>query len=200
MLTQTWSKDIHHGPDALLRQVMRDVSNVAERQRQGCSWCRRDLRDGALITLLALNGLRISEALNANIEDLSTERGQRTLAIVRKGGKHVTLPIAPCTGRALDLYIGERTMGPIFLGVAGGRMDRYCADRTVKRLVKRAGIDKRISPLAGQSLQQYLSAQLAAMVATPTIDDMIARIEHRSKGRLSRADAVTAIADERARG
>ena len=49
-----------------------------------------DLRDGALITLLALNGLRISEALNADIDDLSTERGQRTLAIVRKGGKQVS--------------------------------------------------------------------------------------------------------------
>ncbi len=105
-----------------------------------------DLRDGALITLLALNGLRISEALNADIGDFSTERGHRTLAIVRKGGKHVTIPIAPRTGRALDLYIAERTMGPIFLGVEGGRMDRYCADRMVKRLVKRAGIDKRISP------------------------------------------------------
>jgi plasmid stability protein len=52
---------------------------------------------------------------------------------------------------------------------------------------------------AGQSLQQYLSAQLVAMVATPTIDDMIARIEHRPKGRLTRADAVSAISDERAR-
>ena len=79
-----------------------------------------DLRDGALITLLAFNGLRISEALNAAIDDLSTERGHQTLAIVRKGGKHVTVPIAPRTGRALDLYIGERTMGPIFLGVEGG--------------------------------------------------------------------------------
>ncbi|MGD9704611.1 MAG: integrase, partial [Acidimicrobiia bacterium] len=29
-----------------------------------------DLRDGGLITLLALNGLRISEALNADIDDL----------------------------------------------------------------------------------------------------------------------------------
>ena len=47
-----------------------------------------DLRDGALVTLLALNGLRISEALNADIDDLSTERGHRTFAIVRKGGKH----------------------------------------------------------------------------------------------------------------
>ncbi len=67
--------------------------------------------------MLALNGLRISEALNADIEDLSTERGHRTLAIVRKGSKHVTIPIAPRTGRALDLYIGDRTMGPIFLDV-----------------------------------------------------------------------------------
>jgi len=49
------------------------------------------------------------------------------------------------------------------------------------------------------SLQQYLSAQLASMVATPTIDDMIARIERRSKGRLSRADAIKAIDNERAR-
>jgi integrase len=49
------------------------------------------------MTLLALNGLRISEALNADIDDLSSERGHRTLAIVRKGGKHVTIPIAPRT-------------------------------------------------------------------------------------------------------
>jgi integrase/recombinase XerD len=105
-----------------------------------------DLRDGALITLLALNGLRISEALNANIEDFSTERGHRTLAIVRKGAKHVTIPIAPRTGRALDLYIGDRTIGPIFRGVEGGRMDRYCADRMVKRLVKRTAFATRSSP------------------------------------------------------
>ena len=69
---------------------------------------------------------------------------------------------------------------------------REVPDEVHNELVRRA-------QLAGQSLQQYLSAQLASMVATPTIDDMIARIEHRSKGRLSRADAVTSIADERAR-
>ncbi len=61
-----------------------------------------------------------------------------------------------------------------------------------KELVRRA-------ELAGQSLQQYLAAQLASMVSNPTIDEMIARIEHRSKGRLSRADAVASITDERAR-
>ena len=52
-------------------------------------------RDHALACLLALNGLRISEALNADIEHLGLERGHRTLVITRKGGKIVTIPGAP---------------------------------------------------------------------------------------------------------
>src|SRR5260221_14389065 len=39
----------------------------------------------ALVSLLALNGLRVSEATGANIEALGTERGHRNLAITRKG-------------------------------------------------------------------------------------------------------------------
>jgi site-specific recombinase XerD len=103
-------------------------------------------RDHAVITLLAMNGLRISEALNADIDDLDTERGHRTLRIVRKGGKHVTVPLAPRTARALDLYLGERTVGPILVTSDGRRMDRSAADRIVKRLARRAGIAKQISP------------------------------------------------------
>jgi integrase/recombinase XerD len=47
----------------------------------------------ALISLLALNGLRISEATGADIEHLGLERGHRTLTITRKGGKVVTVPL-----------------------------------------------------------------------------------------------------------
>ena len=39
--------------------------------------------DHALLSLLALNGLRISEALGADIERLGLERGHRTLTIAR---------------------------------------------------------------------------------------------------------------------
>jgi integrase len=49
----------------------------------------------ALISLLALNGLRVSEATGAHIEHLGVERGHRTLVITRKGGKVVTIPLAP---------------------------------------------------------------------------------------------------------
>jgi integrase/recombinase XerD len=40
-----------------------------------------------LVSLLALNGLRVSEAIGAEIEALGVELGHRTLAIVRDGGK-----------------------------------------------------------------------------------------------------------------
>jgi integrase len=80
-----------------------------------------------LIFLLALNGLRVSEATGAAIEALGTERGHRTLAITRKGGKKAIIPLAPRTARAIDLAIGERCEGPIFTTSAGQRLDRHVA-------------------------------------------------------------------------
>jgi integrase len=41
----------------------------------------------ALISLLALNGLRVSEATGADIEHLGLERGHRTLTITRKAAR-----------------------------------------------------------------------------------------------------------------
>ena len=52
---------------------------------------------------------------------------------------------------------------------------------------------------AGQSLQQFLSAQLALIAATPTIDEVLDRIEHRPTGRLTTKTAIEAIDRERAR-
>ena len=102
-------------------------------------------RDHALGSLLALNGLRISEAF-ADIDDLDFERGHRTRKILRKGGKHAVIPLAPRTSRAIELYIGERTTGPILLGAEGGRYGPLRRQRTVKRLARRTGITRRISP------------------------------------------------------
>jgi integrase/recombinase XerD len=100
----------------------------------------------ALVSLLAINGLRVSEALGADIEALGLERGHRTLTIVRKAGKVVTIPLAPRTARAIDLAIGERPDGPIFLDRTGRRLDRHAAWRIVRRLARRAGINKPVGP------------------------------------------------------
>ena len=93
----------------------------------------------ALISLLALNGLRVSEATGADIEQLGLERGHRTLTFTRKGGKVVTIPLAPRTARAIDLATGERTDGPIFLAADGRRLDRHGAGRIVHRVAHRPG-------------------------------------------------------------
>ncbi len=100
----------------------------------------------ALISLLALNGLRVSEATGADIEHLGLERGHRTLTITRKGGKVVTVPLAPRTARAIDLAIGERTDGPVFLAADGRRLDRHGAGRIVRKVAHRAGIGKAVTP------------------------------------------------------
>jgi integrase len=100
----------------------------------------------ALISLLALNGLRVSETTGADIEHLGLERGHRTLTITRKGGKVVTIPLAPRTARAIDLAIGERTEGPVFLAADGRRLDRHAAGRVVRRTARCAGIAKLITP------------------------------------------------------
>jgi hypothetical protein len=100
--------------------------------------------------------------LNDDITDLGVDRGHRTLRIVRKGGKRVTIPLAPRTARAVDLYVGERAGGPIFIGATGDRLSRHAADRTVKRLARRAGVIKRISPHSLRHL--FITAALDAGV------------------------------------
>jgi len=100
----------------------------------------------ALISLLALNGLRVSEATGTSIEPLGVERGHRTLVVTRKGGKVVTVPLAPRTARAIDLAVGERSEGPVFLAADGRRLDRHGAGRIVRRVARRAGIAKPVGP------------------------------------------------------
>ncbi|MGH3405113.1 MAG: hypothetical protein ACRDRJ_21795, partial [Streptosporangiaceae bacterium] len=52
----------------------------------------------------------------------------------------------PRTARAIDLAIGERTEGPVFLAADGRRLDRHGAGQIVRRTARRAGIGKRAGP------------------------------------------------------
>src|SRR4029453_11246463 len=103
-------------------------------------------REHALISLLAINGLRVSEALGADIEPLGLERGHRTLTVLRKGRKGLPLPLAPRAARAIDLAIGERVEGPIFLGRDGNRLDRHAAWRILRPLARAARARKPAGP------------------------------------------------------
>jgi integrase len=139
----------------------------------------------ALISLLAINGLRISEALGADIDQLGLERGHRTLTVLRKGGKLVTIPLAPRTARAIDLAIGERLDGPIFQRADGQRMDRHAAGRIVRRVARRAGQDKKISP---HTLRHaFITAALDAGVPLRDVQEAASHADPRTTMRYERA-------------
>jgi integrase/recombinase XerD len=130
---------IDHSPAAHVRRPRVDYESHAvalDRNELGALLVAAGLgppAEHALISLLALNGLRVSEATGSDIEHLGLERGHRTLTITRKGSKVVTIPLAPRTARAIDLAIGERTGGPVFVAADGRRLDRHGAGRIVRK-------------------------------------------------------------------
>lgn len=95
----------------------------------------------ALGELLAINGLRISEALATDIAGMTYERGHQTLAIVRKGSKEEVIPLAPRVARAIISYLGERVAGPVFVDGDGiTRLSRQKAATVVLRIGRHAGL------------------------------------------------------------
>jgi integrase/recombinase XerD len=184
---------LEHSPAAHVRRPRLDYESHAtglDRNEFGAILVAAGLgaaAEHALISLLALNGLRVSEATGANIESLGVERGHRTLVITRKGGKIVTIPLAPRTARAIDLAIGERPEGPIFLTPDGRRLDRHGAARIVRRVAGRAGISQTVGP---HTLRHaFITAALDAGVPLRDVQEAA-----------SHADPRTTIRYDRARG
>jgi integrase/recombinase XerD len=81
---------LDHSPAAHVRRPRLDYESHAtglDRNELGALLVAAGLgapAEHALISLLALNGLRVSEATGADIEHLGLERGHRTLTITRK--------------------------------------------------------------------------------------------------------------------
>jgi integrase/recombinase XerD len=141
-------------------------------------------RDHALVSLLALTGLRVSEALGADIDALGLERGHRTLTVTRKGGTVVTMPLAPRVARTVDLAIGERLEGPIFVDSAGQRLDRHAAGRIVRRVARQAGITKRVGP---HTLRHaFITAALDAGVPLRDVQEAASHADPRTTMRYDR--------------
>jgi site-specific recombinase XerD len=142
-------------------------------------------RDAALAHLLALNGLRVSEALGADVSDLGHERGHRTLALTRKGGRRGTAPLAPRTGEAIDRMLAGRTEGPLFVTRSGKRLDRHAAGKITRRLARAAGIAKSISP---HSLRHtFVTAALDAGASLRDVQDAAGHADPRTTRRYDRA-------------
>ena len=182
---------LEHSPAAHVRRPRLDYESRAtglDRNEMGALLVAAGLGppgEHALVSLLALNGLRVSEATGANIENLGVERGHRTLVIIRKGGKVVTIPLAPRTARAIDLAVGERVEGPIFSGPDEQRLDRHGAARVVRRVARRAGITKPVGP---HTLRHaFITAALDAGVPLRDVQEAASHADPRTTMRYDRA-------------
>ena len=182
---------LEHSPAAHVRRPRVDYESHAaalDRNELGALLVAAGLGppvEHALISLLALNGLRVSEATGADIEQLGLERGHRTLTITRKGGKVVTVPLAPRTARAIDLAIAERTDGPVFLAPDGRRLDRHGAGRIVRKVARRAGIGKAVTP---HTLRHaFITAALDAGVPLRDVQEAASHTDPRTTIRYDRA-------------
>ena len=182
---------LEHSPAAHVRRPRVDYESHAvalDRNELGALLVAAGLGpppEHALISQLALNGLRVSEATGADIEYLGLERGHRTLTITRKSGKVVTIPLAPRASRAIDLAIAERTGGPVFLAADGRRLDRHGAGRIVRKAARRAGITQVVTP---HTLRHaFITAALDAGVPSRDVQEAASHADPRTTMRYDRA-------------
>ena len=116
-----------------------------------------DLRARALVELLYAAGLRVSEALGLDREDLSTDGG--FVRVIGKGDKERLVPVGDIALDWLARWIAEERPallalqhvtpargGPLFLGDRGGRFARQQAFAAVRSAARRAGLPDSVSP------------------------------------------------------
>ena len=70
-------------------------------------------RSGEFYVSAVMLGLRVSEACSIDVEDLSLERGHRTVTVLNKGSKLAVIPLPP------------RVPGPSTWRPGNGRRGRF---------------------------------------------------------------------------
>jgi site-specific recombinase XerD len=101
----------------------------------------------ALIALMVMLGLRVSEACNVQIEDFAADKlGYRVLRLIGKGGKPAAMPVPVPLLRILETARGDRTSGPLILRRDGRAQDRNGAYAWVKILARKAGLPEDTHP------------------------------------------------------
>ncbi|MGW8935463.1 tyrosine-type recombinase/integrase [Gordonia terrae] len=128
-------------PRATPRPDERIALTRDEMQRLTAAAAASSPADHALVVLMGMCGLRVSEACGLDVTDChEIAKAHRCVRFVGKGSKPALVPMPPAVQRAVDAAIGDRTEGPLIVRRDGSRMTRRSADRVVKRCAKAAGI------------------------------------------------------------
>jgi integrase/recombinase XerD len=112
------------------------------------------LRDRALVEILYGTGMRISEAVGLDVDDVAD--AEATMIVVTgKGAKQRLVPLGSMARAAIDAYVvrsrpvwsGKGVATPaLLLNTRGGRLSRQSAYAILVRAADRAGLKTTISP------------------------------------------------------
>jgi integrase/recombinase XerD len=110
------------------------------------------LRDRAILETMYGAGLRVSEVVGLDVDDVDLE--DRAIRVLGKGDRERVVPLGRYACDAVGSYLrrarpamARTRSGPaLFLNRRGGRLSRQAADRIVKQAARRAGIDRRVTP------------------------------------------------------
>ncbi len=111
----------------------------------------KGFRDKAMLEVMYATGIRVTELIDLNLDDVSLELG--TVKCV--GPKKTrSIPLYPAALRALSIYIKEVRMSMVadpeeealFVNVGGSRMSRQGFWKILKFYQAKAGIEKDITP------------------------------------------------------
>ncbi|MDR1347848.1 MAG: site-specific tyrosine recombinase XerD [Prevotellaceae bacterium] len=109
-------------------------------------------RNAAIVETLYSCGLRVSEAVELKISNLYFD--DEFIRIIGKGNKERLVPIGEKAIKSLMLYINKRKLmfvnrkaeDIVFLNRSGNKLTRVAVFNLIKKYVKKAGIEKSISP------------------------------------------------------
>ncbi len=109
-------------------------------------------RDRAMLMLLYASGMRVSELVSLNLDDIDT--GEGYVRCFGKGHKERLIPIAPSAASAVKEYVKEArshiahsdTGEALFLNVRGDRLTRQGLWQILKGYAKSADLDIDVTP------------------------------------------------------
>lgn len=109
-------------------------------------------RDRALLEFAYASGVRASELIGLKVRDVDLQEG--FAVVFGKGSKERMVPVGRSALRALIVYLREirpkllrdGSEGTLFLNARGQPLTRMGWWKILRRQVKRAGIEKRVSP------------------------------------------------------
>lgn len=111
-----------------------------------------DLRDKSMLELLYATGLRVSELVGIDLEDINYE--ERLIRVRGKGKKERLVPFGRIAAESLELYIrsrgqihkGQIEEDALFLNYRGARITARSVERVVDKYIRFSAMRRKISP------------------------------------------------------